>query len=178
MDFSPAAKRAFQIQSYGPSPRIDGVEIVELKRFADDGGSMTELARLTEGYPEALAGFTVRQINYSEVEPGAIKAYHLHQRQTDVWYVPPSDRMLLVLLDVRQGAKTEGARMRFTLGAGASRLVRIPPGVAHGVRNLAAAPGRIIYFTDVHFSPEPATCDEGRLPWDYAGAEIWEVIRG
>ena len=48
MDFSPAAKRAFQIQSYGPSPRIDGVEIVELKRFADDGGSMTELARLTD----------------------------------------------------------------------------------------------------------------------------------
>src|SRR5262247_3720317 len=158
MDLSPAAKRAFQIQSYGPSPRIDGVEIVELKRFADDGGSMTELARLREGHPEALAGFTVRQIN--------------------VWYVPPSDRMLLVLLDVRQGSKTEGARMRFTLGAGNSRLVRIPPGVAHGVRNLAAAPGRIIYFTDVHFSPEPATCDEGRLPWDHAGAEIWDVTRG
>jgi dTDP-4-dehydrorhamnose 3,5-epimerase len=178
MDFSSAAKRAFGIQSYVPSPRIDGVEIVELKRFADDGGSMTELARLTEGHPEALAGFTVCQINYSEIEPGVIKAYHLHQRQTDVWYVPPSDRMLLVLLDVRQGSKTEGVRMRFTLGAGNSRLVRIPPGVAHGVRNLAAVPGRIIYFTDIHFSPEPATCDEGRLPWDYAGADIWEVVRG
>jgi len=178
MDFSSAAKRAFEIQSYATSPRIDGVEIVELKRFADDGGSMTELARLTEGHPQALASFTVCQINYSEIEPGVIKAYHLHQRQTDVWYVPPSDRMLLVLLDVRQGSKTEGVRMRFPLGAGNSRLVRIPPGVAHGVRNLAAVPGRIIYFTDVHFSPEPATCDEGRLPWDYAGADIWEVVRG
>ena len=178
MDFTPAAKRVFEIQSYGPAPKVDGVEIVELKRFSDDGGSMTELARLTEGHPQALAGFTVRQVNYSEVEPGAIKAFHLHQRQTDVWYVPPTDRMLMVLVDVRQGSKTEGARMRFTLGAGASRLVRIPAGVAHGVRNLAAAAGRIIYFTDVHFSPEPAMCDEGRLPWDYAGAEIWDVIRG
>jgi dTDP-4-dehydrorhamnose 3,5-epimerase-like enzyme len=178
MDFTPVAKRVFEIQSYGPPPRIEGVEIVELKRFSDDGGSMTELARLTEGHPQALPGFTVRQINYSEVESGAIKAFHLHQRQTDVWYVPPTDRMLMVLLDVRQGSKTEGARMRFTLGAGVSRLVRIPPGVAHGVRNLAATAGRIIYFTDVHFSPEPATCDEGRLPWDYAGAEIWDVIRG
>ena len=108
----------------------------------------------------------------------SIKAFHLHQRQTDIWYVPPSDRMLVVLLDVRQGVKTEGARMRLTLGAGASRLVRIPPGVAHGVRNLASSTGRIIYFTDVHFSPEPAMCDEGRLPWDYAGAEIWDVTRG
>jgi dTDP-4-dehydrorhamnose 3,5-epimerase len=178
MDLTPEAKRAFQTQSYAPAPRIDGVEIVELKRFADDGGSMTELARLADGHPQAFAGFTVRQINYSEVEPGAIKAFHLHQRQTDVWYVPPTDRMLMVLVDVRQGSTTEGARMRFTLGAGASRLLRIPPGVAHGVRNLAAAAGRIIYFTDVHFSPEPATCDEGRLPWDHAGAEIWDVTRG
>ena len=178
MDLTPAAKRAFQIQSYGPAPSIDGVEIVELKRFSDDGESMTELARLTDGHSQAVAGFTLRQINYSEVEPGAIKAYHLHQRQTDVWYVPPTDRMLLVLLDVRRGSKSEGARMRLTLGAGASRLVRIPPGVAHGVRNLAATAGRIIYFTDVHFSPEPSMCDEGRLPWDYAGAEIWDVTRG
>ena len=178
MDLTPAAKRAFRIQSYGPAPSIDGVEIVELKRFSDDGGSMTELARLTDGHPQAIAGFTLRQINSSEVEPGAIKAFHLHQRQTDVWYVPPTDRMLLVLIDTRQGSKTEGARMRLTLGAGASRLVRIPPGVAHGVRNLAATAARIIYFTDVHFSPEPSMCDEGRLPWDYAGAEIWEVTRG
>jgi len=178
MDLTPAAKRAFQIQSYGPASSIDGVEIVELKRFSDDGGSMTELARLTDGHPQAVAGFTLRQVNYSEVEPGVIKAFHLHQRQTDVWYVPPTDRMLLVLLDVRQGSKSEGARMRLPLGAGASRLVRIPPGVAHGVRNLAAMAGRIIYFTDIHFSPEPSMCDEGRLPWDYAGAEIWDVTRG
>jgi dTDP-4-dehydrorhamnose 3,5-epimerase-like enzyme len=178
MELTPAAKRAFQTQSYRPGPSIDGVEIVELKRFADDGGSMTELARLTAGGPQAFKGFEVRQINYSEVEPGAIKAFHLHQRQTDIWYVPPSDRMLVVLLDVRQGSNTEGTRMRLTLGAGGSRIVRIPPGVAHGVRNLSAAPGRIIYFTDVHFSPEPATCDEGRLPWDHAGAEIWDVTRG
>jgi len=178
MDLTPAAKRAFQIQSYGPALFIDGVEIVELKRFSDDGGSMTELARLTDGHPQAIAGFTLRQINFSEIEPGAIKAFHLHQRQTDVWYVPPTDRMLVVLIDARQGSKTEGARLRLTLGAGASRLVRIPPGVAHGVRNLAATAGRIIYFSDVHFSPEPSMCDEGRLPWDYAGAEIWDVTRG
>jgi len=28
MEFTPAAKRAFQTQSYGPTPSIDGVEIV------------------------------------------------------------------------------------------------------------------------------------------------------
>jgi hypothetical protein len=73
---------------------------------------------------------------------------------------------------------TEGARVRLMLGDGASRLLRIPPGVAHGVRNLGAAVGRIIYFTDLHFSAEPSSCDEGRLPWDFAGTEVWEVTRG
>ncbi|MBI2219385.1 MAG: dTDP-4-dehydrorhamnose 3,5-epimerase family protein [Candidatus Rokubacteria bacterium] len=178
MELRPDAKQAFTVQGYAPVPEIDGVEIVELRRHADEGGSMTELARLADGEPQALAGFTVRQVNYSEVEPGVVKAYHLHARQTDVWYVPPSDRMLAVLIDVRAGSRTEGVRRRLILGAGSSRLVRIPPGVAHGVRNLGATTGRIIYFTDLHFSPDPATCDEGRLPWDWAGPDVWEPARG
>jgi dTDP-4-dehydrorhamnose 3,5-epimerase len=178
VELSSQAKRVFQVQSYAPVAAIEGVEVVELRRHHDDGGSMTELARLVDGRSQALGGFTIRQVNYSEVEPGIIKAYHVHLRQTDVWYVPPSDRILVVLLDVRRGSRTTGTRMRLTLGAGASRLLRVPPGVAHGARNLAAAPGRIIYFTDVHFSAEPAECDEGRLPWDYAGAEVWEPQRG
>jgi dTDP-4-dehydrorhamnose 3,5-epimerase len=178
MEWSPQAKQVFQVQSYAPRPTIDAVQIVELRRFADDGGAMTELGRLTDSALAGLPGFTVRQVNYSEIEPGAIKAFHLHARQTDVWFVPPTDRLLLVLLDVRKGSRTEGVAMRFMLGAGASRLVRIPPGVAHGARNMAAAPGRIIYFTDVHFSPDPADCDEGRLPWDHLGADVWDMTRG
>ena len=178
MTWSPDAKRAYSVQSYAPRPTIDGVEMVELKRFADDGGSMTELARLVDGTPQALPGFVMRQINFSEIEPGAIKAFHLHTRQTDVWFVPPGDRVMLVLADVRAGSRTEGVSMRFMLGSGHSRLVRIPPGVAHGARNLGATTGRIIYFTDLHFSPDPTECDEGRLPWDYLGADVWDVTRG
>ncbi|HBH04848.1 MAG TPA: dTDP-4-dehydrorhamnose 3,5-epimerase [Candidatus Rokubacteria bacterium] len=178
MELTPPAKRAFQLQSYGGAASIDGVALVGLTRHHDEGGSMTELARLTAGRAGALPGFEVRQVNYSELAPGAVKAFHLHVRQTDVWYVPPTDRMLVVLLDVRQGSPTEGARLRLVLGDGISRLLRIPPGVAHGVKNLGTATGRVLYFTDVHFSPEPSTCDEGRLPWDFAGAEIWEPTRG
>ena len=178
MDFTRDAKRAFHVQSYEPATPIEGVTLAPLTRHTDDGGSLTELVRLTDGHATGLEGFTVRQVNFSELAPGAIKAFHLHVRQTDVWYVPPGDRMLIVLLDVRQGSKSEGARMRFVLGDGASRLLRIPPGVAHGVRNVGTQPGRIVYFTDVHFSAEPSSCDEGRLPWDFAGADVWEVTRG
>jgi dTDP-4-dehydrorhamnose 3,5-epimerase len=178
MDFSGDAKRAFHVQTYGPGPVIEGVTLTPLARHADDGGNLTELVRLSDGRAAGLDGFIVRQINYSELGPGVIKAFHLHVRQTDVWYVPPGDRLLIVLLDVRQGSPTEGVRMRLVLGDGTSRLLRIPPGVAHGARNLGAGPGRVIYFTDLHFSAEPSSCDEGRLPWDFAGADVWEVTRG
>jgi dTDP-4-dehydrorhamnose 3,5-epimerase len=178
MSFHDEAKRAFSLQDYSPAGAIDGVQVVELRRFNDDGGSLTELGRLQGGVHAALPGFEVKQVNYSEVEPGAIKAFHLHRRQTDVWFVPPADKMLLVLLDVRAESKSVNVRRRVVLGDGNSRLVRIPPGVAHGVKNLASTRGCIIYFVDTHFSPSPDQCDEGRLPWDFAGAEIWDVTRG
>jgi dTDP-4-dehydrorhamnose 3,5-epimerase len=175
--FNAKAQAQYAKQDYSPKQPIEGVEIIELRRFNDDGGSMTELGRLTGGLHADLPGFEVRQINYSVLDPLAIKAFHLHQRQTDVWYVPPSDKILLVLGDVRAGSPTEGQVMRFPLGDGNSRLVRIPPGVAHGCKNLRpATPSSIIYFVDVQFSIDEQ-CDEGRLPWDHFGAEIWDVER-
>ncbi len=63
------------------------------------------------------------------------------------------------------------------LGDGNSRLVRVPPGVAHGCCNLGPREARILYMTDLVFDPDPERCDEGRLPWDFAGAEIWHVVK-
>jgi dTDP-4-dehydrorhamnose 3,5-epimerase len=178
IELSDAAKRAFAVQEYGPTPEIEGVQVVELKRFTDDGGSFMELARLQQGASTALPGFECRQVNYSEIDPGVIKAFHLHRRQTDVWFVPPGDKMLVILLDVRAASKSRGAQRRLVLGDGHSRLLRIPPGVAHGVKNLAASRGRIIYLVDFQFAADPDQTEEGRLPWDFAGADLWDVTRG
>lgn len=177
------------LQSYAAQPKIEGVELIDLVRHVDDGGSMTELGRLGSerdslgdwytvfDWPSIDGGrFRPAQINYSEIEPGAIKAFHLHKQQTDVWFVPPGDRMLVVLFDHALGDHRQ--RCRLVLGAGRSQLLHIPPGVAHGVKNIGSTPGRIIYFTDLHFDADPARCDEYRLPWDYLGAQIWEINKG
>jgi dTDP-4-dehydrorhamnose 3,5-epimerase len=171
------AEDQYRVENYGASAAIEGVELVELRRFNDDAGSFTELARLSGGVIEGMGGFRLAQINDSLLAPGAIKAFHVHRRQTDVWYVPPQDRVLLVLVDVRDGSPTGNTVVRMLLGDGRSRLVRVPPGVAHGCRNLGPSPARILYFTDVHFSPDPETTDEGRLPWDFVGPEVWEPTR-
>jgi len=176
-EFNDAAKAQYAVQDYSPKTPIADVEIVQLRRFNDDGGAMTELGRLDGGMHKDLPGFEARQINYSVVEPLATKAFHLHKRQTDVWYVPPSDKLLLVLADVRKGSPTEGTIQRIVLGDGNSRLVRIPPGVAHGCKNLRpATPSVIVYFVDVQFSVDEH-CDEGRIPWDSFGEEVWEVAK-
>lgn len=177
MRFQDRIEKLYAKQDYSGKPGIDGVETVALRRHHDDGGSMTELARLDAGNVDGLVGFRLAQTNFSTLEPGVIKAFHVHRRQTDVWFVPPEDRVLLVLLDVREGSPTAGKRMRMLLGDGNSRLVLIPPGVAHGCRNVGSSTARVLYFVDVAFSPEPEATDEGRLPWDMLGPEIWEAAR-
>jgi len=173
----PEAISLYKHQEYGGG--MQDVKVLRLRRFGDDGGSMTELTRLNEHgfFDNEFNGFQVRQVNYSTLEPGVIKAFHVHKRQYDVWYVPPEDRVLLVLVDLREEAASRRKVLKVLLGGGDSMLVKIPPGVAHGCKNIGTGTAHLIYFTSEHFSPEPATTDEGRLPWDLVGAEIWEPAK-
>ena len=37
-EFSPSAAAGFGVQDYSPQPSIEGVEVIPLRRFNDDGG--------------------------------------------------------------------------------------------------------------------------------------------
>lgn len=164
-------------QSYEPSPRIDGVQIIDLRLFSDEGGDFCEVARFAPGgYLSGIPDYRIEQISYSLVEPGAIKAWHLHERQDDVWFALPNERVLVGLLDVRAESPTYRQTMRFVLGAGRARLVFIPRGVAHGVANLGTRPAGIIYLMNQQF--DPAHPDEHRLPYDVLGADFWTIQPG
>jgi dTDP-4-dehydrorhamnose 3,5-epimerase len=164
------------VQDYTPTPRIEGVEVRDLHTMSDEGGSFMELGRFEAGAMEGVDWFNIRQVNYSVVEPGAIKAWHLHYNQEDIWFVPPWSRLLVGLWDLRAGSETEGSYMRFVLGGGRARQVVIPRGVAHGCANLSLQPVPLLYFVNQQFSlDEP---DERRLDWDYFGADFWEMDHG
>ena len=175
VDLTAKAKSLYRLQSYEEQGGINGVELVELRRCNDEGGSLIELLRLERGAAAGLDGFELAQVTYSCVQPGVVKAFHVHRKQADVWFVRPEDRVLLVLVDVREASPTEGRQMRKMLGDGSAALIRIPPGVAHGCRNLGGQAASIVYFTDRPFSTDPDECDEGRLPWDFVGKEVWDV---
>lgn len=165
------------VQDYATRPTIDGVQFIPLRAFPEDGGSFMEVCRLDErGCLQALPSFQVLQVSHSEMEPGAIKAWHLHLSQEDVWFVAPSQRALVGLVDLRKGSSSYQTAMRFVLGAASPRLLYVPRGVAHGVANLTQYAVTLLYLTNQHF--DPAHPDEHRLPWDLLGREFWEMHRG
>ncbi|MCA1814446.1 MAG: dTDP-4-dehydrorhamnose 3,5-epimerase family protein [Halobacteriales archaeon] len=172
---APEFAKQLATQSYASKPRIEGVQLVDLKRFVEDGGEFQELARLGPGAElQGVPGFVLKQVNYSIMQPGAIKAWHLHKRQEDAWFVPPNARLLVALLDTREGK--HGASMRLVLGDGRAQLLLIPRGVAHGAANPYPAPQPMLYFVNQQFDAQHP--DEHRLPWDLLGKEFWQLQPG
>jgi dTDP-4-dehydrorhamnose 3,5-epimerase len=176
-EISPEYRDLVTTQEYPKRTPIEGVQIVDLRLMQDDGGSFAELVRLDDnGRLLAFPDFQVRQSSYSLVLPGAVKAFHLHFNQEDVWFVPPTDRLLIGLLDVRDASPTRGQTMRFVMGAGKAQLLHIPRGVAHGCGNLGATPVTILYYVNQHFNLDDP--DERRLPWDALGESFWQITQG
>lgn len=162
-------------QSYEPKKEIEGVKRVQLKNFLADEGDFGEVLRISSGELEALPGFKIAQINRTRVVPGGLKAWHLHFKQDEIWYVLPSNQLLVGLWDVREQSPTKGQTMRFVLGGGQSTLLFIPKGVAHGYTNLSNKDAEMFYFVDNQFDAKIP--DENRLPFDSLGKEFWQPER-
>lgn len=163
-------------QNYGKNQPIDGVTILPLSYYKDDSGEFVELGRLKNGKLEKVPNFSVAQANVSVLLPGAVKAFHIHFDQSDVWYVSPHERLLVGLLDTRKDSPTKDQKARLVLGSGTANLLVIPPGVAHGAANPWEKPVTMFYFTDRQF--EAGNPDEHRLPFDLFGKEFWELKKG
>ncbi len=165
------------VQDYSKKPTIEGVQLINLSHFVDDGGSLAEIVRFDDGGNlQLIPEFKVKQITFSQVLPGTIKAFHLHYNQEDVWFILPYDRMLIGLFDARKGSPTYQSTMRFVMGAGRAQILYLPRGVAHGMANPWSHPGNMIYLVNQCFDANQP--DEQRLPWDTLGADFWEIRKG
>lgn len=163
-------------QDYSKKPPIEGVKIVELKQFIDESGSFNEVVRLSDGVLNEFEKFNLKQVSYSLMEPGTIKAFHLHLKQEDIWFIPPTDKLVIGLLDTRASSSTYKVQQKIVLGAGKASLIYIPIGVAHGAANLSKKPAQIFYFVSEQF--DSFNPDEKRLPWDILGEDFWQREKG
>jgi dTDP-4-dehydrorhamnose 3,5-epimerase len=136
---------------------IDGVVFKELVTYGDDRGFFRELIRSTDAFFEE--GFA--QWSHSLMFQGVVKAWHLHRQQVDWWYVG-AGVLKVALHDLRADAPSRGQTMGFLLGDHQpARIVRIPPGVAHGCKCLSG-PVHLFYMTSRVYDP----ADELRVAHD------------
>lgn len=164
-------------QSYGPAPSIEGVWLHPLCKHRSSNGAFMEVLRLgpegTQGLPTSL---TVRQISISWADPGRVNAFHIHARdqQDELWTVVQGS-LLVWLVDMREASATVRTRRSVLLSSDQPSLLYIPSGVAHGYK--AGGQGAVVlYSMDAQF--DPSNPNEGRIPWDLFGAQIWEDDRG
>lgn len=142
-----------------PSQLIDGVVIKVLQTHTDERGFFREIIRVTDVYFDHPFG----QWSHSRMKAGVIKAWHKHLKQTDYFYVA-SGLVRVGLCDQRAGSKTEGAVMDLRIGDQAEAIVvKVPAGVAHGVKALTDA--NLLYLMSHTYDPS----DEIRLPQDLPG---------
>ena len=158
------------IQSPGDSNLIAGVEWKPLTLWPDDRGYFLEAARMGCG-PVADFDPSTTQVSVAVNYPGIIKAFHYHQRQTDLW-VPSAGMLQVVLVDLRPDSSTWGTKNTMYFGTLRPWSVRIPPGVGHGYKVIGRDPSMLVYLTDRFYDPN----DEGRIPYNHASiAYDWEL---
>lgn len=174
---SPALEAELAFQTYSVAEPLEGVSLWSLKKHRAENGWFLEYLRVTGGKLERVSqGFELRQISVSYAAPNRINAFHIHPKvlQNELWSVIHG-QLLAWLVDCRDGSPTLGARQKLILTGEEPALLAIPAGVAHGYK--AGRDGAtLLYAIDQQFNS--ADPNEGRLPWNYFGRELWEEDRG
>lgn len=136
---------------------IEGVAFKDLVTNVDERGFFREIIRVNDDF--FAEGFG--QWSHSLMFDGVIKAWHFHHVQTDWWYVL-SGTLRVGLCDMRPDSATSRQTMDFMMGdLQPVRVLRIPPGVAHGCKTVQG-PVNLLYITSHVYNP----ADEIRIAYD------------
>ena len=149
---------------------ITGVKIEPGALYPDDRGYFMEIARMGQ---KLVSDFQrdQTQVSCALTYPGAIKAFHFHRLQTDVW-APASGMFQVALVDLRPESPTYGRRNTIYAGALRPWQILIPPGVGHGYKVLGDTPAMLVYLTNQLYNPS----DEGRISYNEPSINYdWET---
>ena len=144
---------------------IEGVRVAERRQIVDERGKIMHMLRSDD--PE-FEGFG--EVYFSWVNPGVIKAWHLHTEMT-LNYVCPHGQIKLVLWDGREGSPTHGNLMELHLGPASYRLVTVPPGVWNGFKGVSAEPSLVCNCATIPHRPDELQRLDPfseRIPYDWA----------
>jgi len=145
---------------------IKGVAIHPLRQIRDARGKVMHMLRRDDPWFEKFG-----EIYFSVVNPGAIKAWHLHKKMT-LNYAVVSGRIKMALYDARPSSPTRGKLQEIRTGPqGRYALITVPPGVWNGFKGLAKTPSIVANCASVAHDPEEIVrwdpfCPE--IPYDWS----------
>ena len=144
---------------------IEGVALEDLRVIPTDGGPVLHMLR-----PASALYGPVGEVYFSEVEPGCVKAWKCHTKQTQRFAVPVG-RLKIVLYDDREDSATRGNLAEVELGRpDAYRLLRIPPHVWYGFTAVGQIPALICNCPDIPHDPTEGlreALDTPRIPYHW-----------
>ena len=113
-----------------------------------------------------IYGTVTGDLNITHAYPGIITAWHAHERQYDEWFV--------IKGALKVGLAKRGSDGRYTarfvsLSEYDGKVLRIPPGVLHGWRNMTQEPAILMYHISEKY--DPANPDEQRYTVEEVGAD-------
>ena len=134
-----------------------------LRQISDDRGSVLHMLR--SDAPEFVR---FGECYFSEVVPGAIKAWKCHRVQTQIIAVPVG-RIRLAMYDSRADSPTRGVVKVVELGRpDAYSRLRIPPHVWYGFTCVSATPALLANCTDLPHDPSDSQLrdiDDPSIPY-------------
>lgn len=138
---------------------IDGVKTRKARTVIDYRGELIEMWNADWAFDEE----DVPYVYHVVTAPGSVRAWVVHLNQVDRLYYP-SGRIQVVLYDARDGSPTQGKINEFYFGEARRALLRIPPGVYHGVRNVGNEDAWFINMPSMPYRHDDP--DKYRLPLD------------
>lgn len=119
---------------------IHDVVVRDLHKYVDERGWLAEVFR----HDEMDAQFHPVMVYISSTAPHVSRGPHEHTHQTDYFcFIGPSN-FKLRMWDNRSESKTYRRVMTLFVGADDPKIVIIPPGIAHGYRNIGGVDGVVI----------------------------------
>jgi len=138
---------------------IEGVEVQPLKIIPDTRGDIYHMLRDDSSLFEKFG-----EIYFSFVNPGQVKGWKKHLRQTQLFAVPLG-QLALVIFDGRDGSSTKGNVEKIEIGADNYQLVKIPPQVWYSFKALGEKQVMIANCTDVPHDPKESVTKELSDPY-------------
>ncbi len=140
-------------------PLPDGVGFRDAVTHVDDRGSLCELFDPRWGW----SGHDLVYAYVTTVRPGMIKGWGMHLDHEDRYFILFGE-LEVVLYDDRESSPTRGLVSKIYLTEHRRRLMNIPEGVWHAIRNVGSTDVTVINFPTKPYDHENP--DKYRLPVD------------